>query len=445
MLKQAAQKSLFTIILLFLVPASLSAKIVEQLIAVIDGEPYTLTNIEGYAKSKMGREFPTGNLNQINPSDRQVLEQFITDKLLESEIRETGIKVSDEDVEQYVAQIKAKNRLTDEDLKTALAREGQTLASYRASVKSELEKSEIINRQVRAKVSITDEDIERYYKANSKKYRANDRAHIRHILLSLPKDPAPDVVQAAQAKAADLYKRIRAGEDFGQLAREFSDGAGRADGGDIGWVKRGTLISGIEEIAFEKLAVGQVSEPFRTSMGIHIVKLEARETGSLLPLSTVAAQIKDELYAKALDDRFARWVKTDLRRKHRVDVKLPGVVFKAEDSKEGMVDSLMAKSHRSSKNTDRSLLSYLNPLSYFTKETDLDEEDPKSPMYGKKIVSVFGVPLYTKASTDEDVPDVLSAPDDGTKSDAGKSDDGKSGGFLSSVLDTLNPFSSSKP
>ncbi len=447
MLKRAAQKSLFAI-LLFLTPASLSAKVVEQLIAVVDGEPYTLTNLGSYAKSKMGREFPTGDLNKINPSDREVLEQFITDKLLESEIREAGIKVSDEDVEQYIAQIKAKNQLTDEDLKTALAREGQTLASYRASVKSELEKSEIINRQVRAKVSITNEDIERYYKANIKKYRADDRARIRHILLALPENPSADAVQAAQAKAAELYKRIRAGEDFAKLAREFSDGAGNADGGDIGWVKRGTLISGIEEVAFEKLAVGQVSEPFRTSMGIHIVKLEARETGSPLPLSTVAPQIKEELYQKALDERFAKWLKTDLRRKHRVDVKLPGVVFKAEDSKESVVDSLVATSNRLDKSSDRSFLSYFNPLSYITKETDLEDEDPKSPMYGKKVVSVFGIPLFTKESAD-DVPDVLSAPDDtgkadSGKADSGKSDSGKSGGFLSSIFDSLNPFSSSK-
>jgi peptidyl-prolyl cis-trans isomerase SurA len=438
MLKQAAQKSLFFILPFLFLPANLPAKVIEQLIAVVDGEPYTLSNLGSYAKTKMGREFPTGDLNQINASDRQVLEQFITDKLLESEIREAGIKVTDEDVDQYIEQIKAKNGLTDDDLKTALGREGQTLASYRASVKSELEKTEIINRQVKAKVSITNEDVERYYKLNSSKYRGDDRARIRHILLSLPENPSADAVQAAQAKAADLYKRIRAGEDFGKLAREFSEGAGHADGGDIGWVKRGTLIGGLEEIAFDKLSVGQVSEPFRTSMGIHIVKLEAKETGSVLPLSTVADQIKDELYGRALNERFAKWLKTDLRRKHRVDVKLAGVVFKAEDSKEGMVDSLMAKSNRPSKSTDRSLLSYFNPLSYITKETDLEGEDPKSPMYGKKVVSVFGVPLFTKESAD-DVPDVLSAPDD-----ANKSDSGKSGGFLSSIFDSLNPFSSSK-
>ncbi|MGE5817023.1 MAG: SurA N-terminal domain-containing protein, partial [Deltaproteobacteria bacterium] len=106
MLKHASQKLLFFILPLLLVPASVPAKVIEQLITVIDGEPYTLSNLGNYAKTKMGREFPTGDLNQINPSDREVLEQFITDKLLESEIRDAGIKISDEDVEQYIAQIK---------------------------------------------------------------------------------------------------------------------------------------------------------------------------------------------------------------------------------------------------------------------------------------------------------------------------------------------------
>jgi peptidyl-prolyl cis-trans isomerase SurA len=432
-IKQAVHPSLFLLLLLLLLPAGVSAKVVEQLITVIDGEPYTLSNLENYAKLKMGRQFPTGNLDQINPDDRAVLEQFITDKLLDAEIREAGIKVSDEDVEQYIQQIKAKNHLSDDDLKTALEREGQTLAGYRASVKSELEKNEIINRQVKAKVSITNEDVERYYKLNASKYRSDDRARIRHILLSLPEKAPADAVKAAQAKAADLYKRIKAGEDFAKLAAEFSEGAGQAEGGDIGWVKRGTLISGLEEVAFEKLSVGQVSQPFRTSMGIHIVKLEARETGNVLPLSAVAPRIRDELYANTLNERFAKWLKTDLRRKHRVDVKLAGVVFKAEDSKEGTVDALMAKSTRSSRSTNNSLLSYLNPLSYITKETDLAEDDPKSPMYGKKVVSVFGIPLFTKDSADD--VDLPAPPDDGNNSDSGKS-----GGFLSSVFGSLNPF-----
>jgi len=292
--------------LVLVVPCIASAAVIEQLIVVINGEPYTLSSLNAYAKNKMGRSFPSGSLDQINASDREVLEQFITDKLLESEVREAGISITDEDVNRYIEQVKKNNRLSDEDLKTALAREGQTVDSYKVSVKAEMEKSEIIDRQVKRKVTITDEDVERYYKANPNKYKSNERARIRHILLVLPENAAPDRVQAVTAKGKDLYERIKAGEDFAKLARENSEGAGQADGGDIGWIKRGTLIPGLEVVAFEKLAVGQVSEPFRTTMGLHIVKLEARESGNVLPLSTVAPRIKEELLNKALEERFAK-------------------------------------------------------------------------------------------------------------------------------------------
>jgi hypothetical protein len=322
--------------------------------------------------------------------------------------------------------------LSDDELKTVLSREGQTLESYRASVKSELEKSEILNRQVRNKVNITNDDVERYYKLNANKFRSEDRVRLRHILLALPQSATPEEVQAATEKAMDLYKRIVAGADFAELAREYSQGAGQADGGDIGWVSRGKLISGIEQVAFEKLSVGQVSTPFQTSMGVHIVKLEARESGTVLPLATVAPKIKEELQSKALEDRFVKWLKTDLRRKHRVDVKIAGVVFKPEDSKEGMVDSLMAKSTRSKKQSERTFLSYLNPLSYIVKEIPMEDEDPKSPMAGKSIVNVFGVPLFAKDTAD-DVPDVFAPAE---KSSGGGSSSGQSGGFF----DALNPF-----
>jgi peptidyl-prolyl cis-trans isomerase SurA len=407
-----------------------SATVVEQLIAVIDGEPYTLSNINAYSKTRVGKGFPTGDLKDINAHDRQVLEQFVTDKMLEAEVREAGIVVSDADVERYIDQVKKNNRLSDDDLKAALNRENQTLATYKASVKAEIEKSDLVDRQVRRKVTISDDDVERYYKLNGSKFRTGDRARIRHILLSLPENAPADRVQAVMTKGQDLRRRIAAGEDFAALAREYSQGAGQADGGEIGWVNRGTLISGIEEVAFQKLSVGQVSDPFRTSMGVHIVKLEGREAGNPVPLSTVAPRIKEELMNKALEERFAKWVKTDLRRKHQVDIKVAGVVFKPEDSKEGTVDNLMAKSTRSTRREDRTFLSYLNPLSYIVKETPFEEEtDPNSPLKGKSVVSLLGVPLFT-TETVEDAPDIFAPP----PKEPSKG-----------ILDSLNPFSSKKP
>jgi peptidyl-prolyl cis-trans isomerase SurA len=385
----------------------------------------------------MGREFPVGSLEKINGSDREVLEQFITEKLLDAEIREAGIKVTDQDIEIYIDQIKQKNRLTDADLKTALSREGQTLQAYKASVRAELEKGELINRQVRKKVNITDEDVERYYKLNSKNYRADDRARIRHILLPLSEKASPEEVQAAVARGNELYDQIAAGEDFARLAQKYSDGAGRESGGDIGWVNRGTLLKPIEDAAFDKLSVGEVSRPIRSSMGLHLVKLESRNLGAVLPLSSVASRIKEELYTKTMEERYSKWLKTELRRKHTVDVKIAGVVFKPEDSKEDTMGSLMAKSPRLNRKEERGLLGYLNPLSYVIKETASDEEDQKTgPLAGKNVVSVFGVPLFTTDRVD-DVPDILSPPVQPEKNSQPQESDS---GFFSSIVNRLNPF-----
>jgi parvulin-like peptidyl-prolyl isomerase len=439
MLRHALKNRLLLVVsfLLLLAPFSAQGRVVEQIITVIDGEPYTLTNLAGYAKSKMARDFPTGPLDKINGSDREVLEQFITEKLLDAEIRETGIKVTDQDIDVYIDQIKHKNRLTDAELRTALAREGQTLQDYKASVKAELEKGELINRQVRKRVNITNEDVERYYKLNSKNYRADDRARIRHILLPLAGNASPEEVQAATAKGNQLYEQIMAGEDFGRLAQKHSDGAGRESGGDIGWVNRGTLLKPIEDVAFDKLSVGQISRPVRSSMGLHLIKLDSRDLGAVLPLSAVAPKIKEELYAKAMEERYSKWLKNELRRKHTVDVKIAGVVFKPEDSKEDTMGSLMAKSTRLNRKEDRGVLGYLNPLSYIIKETPSDQEDHKGPLAGKNIVSVFGVPLFTTDTVD-DSPDVLSPPVQPADKNSQAQESG--GGFFSSIVNRLNPF-----
>jgi peptidyl-prolyl cis-trans isomerase SurA len=438
MLRHALKNRLLVVsFLILLAPFSAQGRVVEQIITVIDGEPYTLTNLAGYAKSKMARDFPTGPLDKINGSDREVLEQFITEKLLDAEIRETGIKVTDQDIDVYIDQIKQKNRLTDAELRTALAREGQTLQDYKASVKAELEKGELINRQVRKRVNITNEDVERYYKLNSKNYRADDRARIRHILLPLAGNASPEEVQAATAKGNQLYEQIMAGEDFGRLAQKHSDGAGRESGGDIGWVNRGTLLKPIEDVAFDKLSVGQISRPVRSSMGLHLIKLDSRDLGAVLPLSAVAPKIKEELYAKAMEERYSKWLKNELRRKHTVDVKIAGVVFKPEDSKEDTMGSLMAKSTRLNRKEDRGVLGYLNPLSYIIKETPSDQEDHKGPLAGKNIVSVFGVPLFTTDTVD-DSPDVLSPPVQPADKNSQAQESG--GGFFSSIVNRLNPF-----
>lgn len=426
--------------LILSLPSTVLGNVVEQVIVAVNGEPYTLSNLREYARKKIGREFPHGDLNRIGKEDKEVLEQFITEKLLAAEVRLVGINVSDPEIDEYIETIKQKNNLTDQDLRAALSREGVTLEGYRESVRAEIEKNEIINRQVRKRVNITSDDVERYYRLNSKKYMAEEKVRLRHILLSLPQAISPEREREMMLRTLEIRKRAIASDDFAKLAQSYSDGSGASEGGDIGWVTRGSLIREIEEIAFNKLSVGEVSQPLRTSLGIHLIKLEGREVPRPLPLHEVHGRIKEELYAKALEERFQRWLKTDLRRTHRVDVKLPGVVFRPEDTKEGTVDSLMASRSRRSRQQDSSFLSYLNPLSYIFAKTPV--EDDEAGQSDRQVISVLGVPLFTTQAADEGVEDPLSIPP-ASEPPAKKTE--QAGGFFSSIWKALNPFSSNNP
>lgn len=441
MLRQMIDRSLVLICLLFsLYPTPLLARVVDQVVVVIDKEPFTLSNLKEYAKSKMAREFPIGNLDRIEKEDKEVLEQFITEKLLAAEVKLMGIEVSEKDLDQYIGQIKERNRISDEDLSAALTREGVTIEKYRASIRAEIEKSEIISRQVRKRVNITSEDIERFYRLNPKRYMTEDKARLRHILLSLPAGAPPESEKEVRLKALEVHNRAMAGEDFSKLAQNYSEGAGASEGGDIGWVSRGSLMSEVEEIAF-KMSPGEVSQPLRTSLGVHLIKLEGREVARPLPLSEVQGKIKEELYAKALEERFQKWLNTDLRKRHRVDVKLPGVVFRPEETKEGTVDSLMASASRRSRSEESGFLKYLNPLTYIFTETPVGGADAQGELSGQKIVSIFGIPLFTSDSAD-DVPeseDPLTQP---AGRDGSSQRPEESRGFFSSIWRALNPFSS---
>jgi len=442
MLRQKIYCSLILVSVLFsLCPSALMAKVVEQVVVVIDGEPYTLSNFKDYARTKMSRDFPTGDLNRIEKEDKEVLEQFITEKLLAAEVNLAGVKVNDEDIDRYIDQIKQRNRIGSEELAEALKREGTTMEQYRASIRAEIEKDEIISRQVRKKVNITSEDVERYYRLNPKKFAAPERVRLRHILFSLPSNASPEREREVTRRALEIRSQAIAGADFAKLAQEYSEGAGAAEGGDIGWISRGSLLKEIEEIAFNKLSVGEISQPLRTSLGMHLVKLEIREASRTLPLTEVQGKIREELYAKALDERFQKWLKGDLRKKHRVDVKLPGVVFRPEETKEGTVDSLMASSYRRNK-SEPGFLSYLNPLYYIVSETPIEGEDAQGKLSGQNIVSIFGVPLFKSDSADDVPENALPSLEEINNPTPKAEKSEESGGFFSSIWRRLNPFSS---
>jgi peptidyl-prolyl cis-trans isomerase SurA len=408
------------------------AGVVEQVLVVIDGEPYTLSDFKIYARRQMNLDFPAGDLNDLGKEDQAVIEQFITDKMLAAEVKQAGIKIVEEDIDNYINEVKEKNRIDEPQLKKALASEGVTWEKYRASIRAEIEKSEIIDSQVRKRVNITAEDVERYYNLNQKKYVSDQRVRLRHILFTIPEGADKAKEKSVADKAAEVRRRILAGEDFAKLAQTYSEGAGAAEGGDIGWVNKGSLLKEIDQAAFGKLNVGEVSDPVRTSAGIHLIKLEAREGGKQLAFADVKDKVREEVLAKAMDERFKKWLRSDLRRKHRVDVKIAGVVFRPEDTKEGTMDALVASGRRTE---ESNWYDFLNPFKK-TPTEDVDEKGKPSPRAGQNVVSLFGTPLFrTESADDSDTVNEVLAPIENPNAPAEKPQESR--GFWSK----LNPFS----
>jgi len=269
-----------------------------------------------------------------------------------------------------------------------------------------MEKSDLVEIQVRKRINVTNEDVERYYSLNQKKYVSDEKVRLRHIMFAIPEGDKTAERAAAQ-KAADIRRRLAAGEDFGALAQANSEGAGAAEGGDIGWITKGSLLKEIDQVAF-KLNTGEISQPVRTSAGIHIIKLEAREGGKQLALADIRDKVREEVVAKALEERFQKWLKGDLRRKHRVDVKLAGVIFRPEDTKQATMDTLVASGAKRSE--ESSFWDFLNPFKK-TPTDDVDESGKPSKLAGQNVISLFGTPLFrTQSGDDADQVDDILAP-----------------------------------
>lgn len=160
---------------------------------------------------------------------------------------------------------------------------------------NDLLSKEFMKREVLAHISITEEDMRAYYKANSENYMAPETVRARHILVRVPANADENVKQEAKKKAERILVRIRSGEDFERLASELSDDTGsKQKGGDVGFFQRGRFVKPFEDAAFS-LTKGEFSGPVETKFGFHIIRLEERKEAQPKPFEGVKEEIRATL------------------------------------------------------------------------------------------------------------------------------------------------------
>jgi len=249
----------------------------------------------------------------------EVLDRLIDDQLISEQAAELHLTVTPEQVDASIAEIKRQNNIDDKQLDEALRGQGMSMASYRADLKKQLLRFRVLNIAVGSKVTITDEDVRAYYQRFYKAGGANVQVRASHIFLAIPEGADAGAVAEKQALGKKLVERA-ATEDFGKLAREYSDDAAtRKEGGDLGYFGKDMLPKPIEELVFS-MKVGEIAGPVRAHRGFHVIKLVDRKSTDAKPLSEVEDEIRGQLRQREMEKQTKTYL-ADLRKRSLVDVR----------------------------------------------------------------------------------------------------------------------------
>jgi peptidyl-prolyl cis-trans isomerase SurA len=285
------------------------AEIVNRIVATVDGEPITAHEVQRYADERGAEQIPAS----------QVLDALITDKLLEKEASVQGIAARDDEIDGYIAQVKARGHMGDEQFKQALTQQGLTVEGYRAQVKKEIEKTSLVNREIRQRVNVSPQEIDRYYKAHLDDYTINERVKVRDIFFRIDERDGPDASAKTKAKAEEVRRLALDGRDFGALAAQFSEGPGADKGGLLGTFSKGEMESALDDAAFD-LEPGRVSALVETPRGFHILRVDEVVPAGHKKLEDVQDEIRDALYGDAVQNRFSDFLARGLRERHHVEI-----------------------------------------------------------------------------------------------------------------------------
>ena len=176
-----------------------------------------------------------------------------------------------------------------------------------------------LKKEVADKVTVSEDDIKLYYDTHQDEFKKPEMVRARHILIKVDKSASEKDKKKAKKKTDDILKKIKAGEDFAKLASDLSDDAvSKSKGGDLGFFPRGRMVKSIEDAAFA-LKIGEVSKPFWSPLGLHIIKLEERIEGD--GFDKVKDKIKETLFEKAFESKYLEW-KAGLKEKAYIEIKL---------------------------------------------------------------------------------------------------------------------------
>jgi peptidyl-prolyl cis-trans isomerase SurA len=253
---------------------------VDRIVAVVNDDAITAFELRA-RMATVERQLRSQNV-QLPPGDileRQLLERMITDRVQLQFARDTGLRISDIELDAALRRIAEGNKLSLQDFRAALERDGVLWTKFREEIRDEIVLSRLRDREVESRIVVSDGEIDNYL-ANPEQGEglANVEVQTAHIVLRVPEQASPDQLMRIGARAQAALDQLRRGENFAKVAASYSDAPDGLGGGDMGARPLDRLPALYAE-AVKKLKPGETSDILRSPAGFHIIKLVARQGG----------------------------------------------------------------------------------------------------------------------------------------------------------------------
>ncbi|ORJ58282.1 SurA N-terminal domain-containing protein [Geothermobacter hydrogeniphilus] len=315
------KRTLPIFLLLLLVAGTVHAELVSKIAAIVNDDIITTHQLdlklaEYFANEARGRKIPP---QQIAALREKLLDRMIDQVLVKQQIKSLGLTVSDAEIDQAIADVQRKNKLTREQLSKALEAQGMSYDAYREKLRAQLLQYKLIGRQVQSKIDVTDTDIRLYFRSHIDDYREPPFVKLANLLFPLPQHADDAQIAEVRQRAAQALARLRAGEDFSVLLKEL-EASGQAQGGEMGRFKEGELSGAIRE-ALAGLKTGDYSSPVQTLAGFLIFKVVDRTPGHIRNFDQVKAEIKQKLVDEDRERQFKKWT-TTLKKDSYIDIRI---------------------------------------------------------------------------------------------------------------------------
>lgn len=255
--------------------------------------------------SQQGQQVPQA---QIGMMKNQVLDSLIDRELLFQETKKKDIKVDVKEVDAEIQKIKQRYAKEGE-FEQLLSNMGLTESDVRIQIERGLAIQQLIDKEVRTKVKIGDEEAKSYYDANPQLFQQPEQVKASHILVKVDADAPQEKKDEARKKIESVQKKAKEGEDFASLAKTYSEGPSGPKGGDLGYFRRGQMVKPFEDAAFD-LKPNQTSDIVETQFGYHLIKVVDKKPAQKVAYADVKEQLSEHLKKQKMDTEASTYIQS---------------------------------------------------------------------------------------------------------------------------------------